>query len=486
MTITQNNEVYDYIIVGAGPSGLTLAYYLSNHFGKRIIVLDKHEDIGGCHRVNRHRVNRRGIELSRIPINRIAQGVAEQQPSNTNDKNGFSEHGPRVYSSSYTNFIKLLRDMNLDFYSLFRPYDFQISRIGGETASSIFSIKELAHLAYAFVLFILDARGKYGQSMSMKSFTEEHAFSAESIDYIDRVCRLTDGATYATYSLNKFFQLLNFQSIYRLYQPVNPLDEELFSKWAAKISAPIIRGYEVSNVRRVGGVNIVNDEIRGKNIIFAIPPKNLSGLVHLSPEWIHDHTYIPYYCIAFEWDTDILRGVQRVWGFPRSTWGVAYIVLSDYFEEYRGKRTLISTAITIPEGRMNGKTASEASHEELAQGILRVLSENYPILGKTRPSAVRIGSLPNNDSAYIENANVSNSDQFLPFKLAEGIYTVGVQNGKSDYKFTSLEAAVSNAMEFIGIKKARAWTLQSIFWCICFIGFAVAIALSVITILKKK
>ncbi len=43
---------YDYIIVGAGPSGLTLAYYLGK-LNKRCLIVDKQNTIGGCHRVIR-------------------------------------------------------------------------------------------------------------------------------------------------------------------------------------------------------------------------------------------------------------------------------------------------------------------------------------------------------------------------------------------------------------------------------------------------
>ena len=78
------NTTYDYCIIGAGPSGLTLAYLLSS-IGKKCIIIDNNKDIGGCHRVTR--------------INGL-----------------FSEHGPRIYSSSFKNVINLLKTMNIDFY----------------------------------------------------------------------------------------------------------------------------------------------------------------------------------------------------------------------------------------------------------------------------------------------------------------------------------------------------------------------------------
>ena len=44
--------MYDYIIVGAGPTGLTLALYLAK-LNKKIIVIEKENTIGGIHRVKR-------------------------------------------------------------------------------------------------------------------------------------------------------------------------------------------------------------------------------------------------------------------------------------------------------------------------------------------------------------------------------------------------------------------------------------------------
>ena len=83
---------YDYVIVGAGPTGLTLAYYLGK-LNKKCLLIDKNESIGGCHRV--------------IRVNGL-----------------MTEHSPRIYSDSYVNFIELLKKMDVNFYDLFTKYNF--------------------------------------------------------------------------------------------------------------------------------------------------------------------------------------------------------------------------------------------------------------------------------------------------------------------------------------------------------------------------
>ena len=83
--------IYDYVIIGGGPGGLTIANTLCKQY--KILLIDKKKSLGGCHYVNR--------------INGL-----------------FSEHSPRVYSNSYLNFIKILNDMNINFYDLFTKYKY--------------------------------------------------------------------------------------------------------------------------------------------------------------------------------------------------------------------------------------------------------------------------------------------------------------------------------------------------------------------------
>jgi phytoene dehydrogenase-like protein len=103
-----NNVVYDLVIVGAGPSGLALAQCCSKS-GKKILLIDKAESIGGCHRSGRRSYDNLFIEY----------------------------HGPRVYSSTYKVFQHLLNEMNVDFYNLFVKSHFSITEIGGQTIFSV-------------------------------------------------------------------------------------------------------------------------------------------------------------------------------------------------------------------------------------------------------------------------------------------------------------------------------------------------------------
>ena len=87
------NKYYDYIIIGGGPTGLTLALYLSK-YNKKVAIVEKEDQIGGCHSVKR--------------VNGL-----------------FSEHGPRIYIDNYYVFSDILKkELNTSFTELFTKYKF--------------------------------------------------------------------------------------------------------------------------------------------------------------------------------------------------------------------------------------------------------------------------------------------------------------------------------------------------------------------------
>ena len=447
-------QYYDLVIIGGGPSGLALAQCCSS-LNKNILVIERESSIGGCHRVKRIDVTNK-------------DGVVERM---------FTEHSPRVYSSTYTVFIDLLKKMDLDFYELFTPYNFSITKIGGETIWSTLSFSEMFSLFIDFIILL--ANDDYGKNMSMQEYVESRGFTSKSRDMIDRICRLTDGAPISKYTLNEFLQLFNQQAPYRLYQPKLPNDTSLFALWKSyleKSNVDFLLNTTVEKLQRSTITNTIHSvkckygdkdiEILGDKFIIATPPTNLVKILENSNDehvensfgdfnklkaWSRDTDYIDYISVIFHWDTKL--DLNKVYGFPKTEWGVAFIVLSDYikFAESQSK-TVISTAITIPDipSSRNNKTAAECNKLELVEEVLDQLKKSFPNLPPPTVSIVSPeltftdGEWDSQDTAFIASSNQPNLD--FGSKTILNLFNLGTHNGKSNYKFTSMESAVTNAV----------------------------------------
>ena len=451
------NTEYDYCIIGAGPTGLTISYLFSK-IGKKCILIDKNKDIGGCHRVDR--------------VNGL-----------------FTEHGPRIYSSSYVNTKNILKLMNTDFNKLFTEYNFTISNIGNRTVKH-FTYRELSYFIYHFILLLFDEN--YGIDVSMKEFMEMRNFTNETKDYIDRLCRLTDGASSDRYSLNKFFQLVNQQLFHKVYQPKKPNDIGIFKLWKEKLyenNVDILLDIEVvcldGNVNNVENILLSCNQsenrnyfkIKSKKYIFCIPPKHLEiilsrksingisyenafGDYTLINKWINKTDYMNYIPIVFHWDYTYKQKFKeenilpKIWGFPVTEWGVAFIVLSNYmdFNDTRSS-IVISTCITknVKSTYIN-KTPDECDENELKQETLRQLRISFPNLPNPSYSIIH-PSVRYIDNKWIEDDTAfisSSKSKYLKYNsdTVNNIYQVGTQNGNSKYRFTSMESAISNAIVF--------------------------------------
>ena len=449
---TEIRKNYDIIIIGGGPAGLALAQCCSK-VNKKILIIEKEPELGGCHAVRRVDVN--GEKL-------------------------FTEHGPRVYSKTYHTFIDLLKDMNLKFDDLFVPYKFNITNIGGETVLKVLSFKELVILGKELILLLINT--SHGKDITVKQFVDNKNFSNKSKDILDRICRLTDGASSDKYTLNEFLQLVNVQFVYGLYQPNEANDKKLLKLWSNYLinrKVDILTNAKVNklygNNNKITEIEIINknkggirEKITGKTIVCAIPPKNLVSLLKISDtesiknsfgkytdieKYSKDTAYIEYICITFHWKDKL--NLPKIYGFPKSEWGIAYIVMSDYidFEETQSK-TMISLAITITDrksSRLN-KTANECNKEELFKEVFMQLRESFPdikradveILSPEVYYSNEEKKWLNEETAFIASAGFD----WMKFKSGNisNLYTVGTHTGKHKYPFTSLESAVSNAV----------------------------------------
>jgi hypothetical protein len=426
---------YDMVIVGAGPSGLTLATLASAN-GYKVLVVETEKSVGGCHRVRR--------------VNGL-----------------FSEHGPRVYTNSSKTFMKVLKSMNMDFYNYFTPYKF--NKDIEDILRKQLSFKELKSFVTAFLHLVYNV--SYGIDISLSTWLKNKEFSYPSIQLLDRVCKLTDGGGIEKYSLNKFLQIINTQVFYKMFQPTEPNDLHLLKDWKEYLDKKGVyflmetRVVDISvnklnkNIEYIIGQDTSNSDliqIKGLDYIFACPPMQLKKVLDNISEVSLDKTlffgptfddfavetnYNVYLSMTFHWKTP--QESNGKYGFTNGEtyYDLVFIILSDY---NKTPGTLVSLAVsnTTTKSPRNNKTALECTEEELITEVFKQLQDYSGF--KNQFDSVVVSPGNGIDTAFIKGV----LHKSLPFKspVFTNLYTLGTHNDKSKVSFTSIETAVENAV----------------------------------------
>ena len=437
---------YDLIVVGAGPAGLALAHTSSSIY-RRVLIIDKELEIGGCHRVKRN-----------------ADGM-------------FTEHGPRIYLSFYYNFFNLMNETGLKIEDVFVEYKYSFLDVANTKILPLYNIYEIFMFSLAYLMFVIN--DDYGKDISLYEYLRGYGFSLKVIDIVDRLCRFTDGGNVYTYSLNKFLKLTDNTLLLKIYQPNMPLDIVLFNTWKKFLSnrgvdfmlGHYITDYDIQN-NNIEMITLNNGEkIRCGKVVFAVPPvaildiikyegqlRNAFGNYNDFERWVDKTRYIDYISITFHFKENQKLPIENGLTFD-TDWGIVLINLSDYMGKVEnGYSTVLSAAISIcnVNSRFSYKEANECSADELIKETHRQIKESlFPDLTDDYTAIVN----PNNyydtyknkwackDNAYF---NVY-SEKYIPFNSSiNNLYNLGTHNGKSYISYTTIESAVSNAIYLAG------------------------------------
>lgn len=437
----QSDYDYDYIVVGAGPTGLALAQVLSKT--SRVLLVEKRDYLGGCHGVTR-----------------VHDGM-------------MTEHGPRIYIDNFLMFKELLNDMGAKFDDLFVKYNFSTVSMMLE-AVRVLTAREIATLGWSFMTL----NNSY-KEITLLEYLSSHDFSKASIDILDRIGRLTDGGSADTYTLFSFLQILNQNFLYGIYQPRVPNDVGLFRIWEdalLKCGVAIMKNATVEEFvvdaanAKVLGVALRDSRTNDRpivcgcnNIILACPPQDVQRILSAHGElgaafgpnferFQEETQYLPYISVIFHWRSEIT--VPKIWGYPRTAWGVGNIVLSDYmdFNDPRSK-TVISTVITMPDAPSDALnvSANEISDKRaVMKEVFRQLQQVYPDLPEPDYQFLTQSAYDADQRRWVpfNHAFMTTTHGYVPNRSAlfENLYNCGVQNGNSSYSFTSMESSVANAV----------------------------------------
>jgi len=453
--------IVDTVIVGAGPGGLTLAHYLSGK-GKRIIVIDRESTIGGCHRVRR--------------------------------VNGyFTEHGPRIYVSSYFTLNDIIKDIGKKWSDYFVDY-LPVGKIS-EPIFKVLTKNEIFAFAKAFVKFAII--GEKMINVSVYSFMVDSNFSKDSMRMIDRICRMTDGADSKRYTMYEFLNLINQNAFYKIQQPNRALDKGLFPDWQRFLESrgvDFMLGVGVMNINNEDSITLTDERIvTASKFYFTVPPenivkiarfsfdKNLFGEFNKLKEWSQLTRYNNYIPITFHWDVAI--DLPVIWDYPQYDWGIMSIILSDFFKSGESK-TLISTSLSVLDqpSQVTGKTANETVDvDTLIAETFRQLQISYPELPKYSRAILSPGVYHNGqkwltqDSAFM----LTSDGYWTAANKYPSIEWVGIHQGNSEYAFTAFQTACDNSLVALGMTPKRLWTILDVLKILLLI-FVIVIAKSIL------
>jgi len=438
--MTSVPTTYDTIVVGAGPCGLTLATKLPG----TTLLLDQRDNVGGCHAVHR-------------------------------DDGLFCEHGPRYLNGCYVNARDVLASVGIRWDEAFERRPFHPDVVDGRGWWRHFSPYETLVFSVLFCCLIVVPH--FGRSTSLADVCRTFGFSSGTRDYIEHVCRTTDGCGADRYSLHKFLRGFN-DHVHSFYQPRRANDRGLFARWT---SALVRRGVRVEtgaravrvlhrDGRAVGLVYRTKDGdrvARARRVVLAIPPDPLVHLIESSglhepglAALADDTEYDEYYCAAFHFSKTTEPLVDHR-GVRTTPWGLIYADMGHMRDE--GTSVVMVAAWRLDSrSPVTGKTINQSSRDEVHRELLRQL----PISEATKRTLVRVvstdmrlegGSWHNRSEAYVHNA--TGGDGFGPaMRCCRGLYSVGTHNERSWYPFTSFESAVCNALAFAGAPCRRPWT----------------------------
>lgn len=407
--------VYDTIVVGGGPAGLTVATYSPG----TTCLIDLGPSLGGCHRASR------------------VDGM-------------FVEHGPRVYHDRYVNTKSVLRDIGTSWDDIFVKAQFSPHFIDGKPWYRHLSMRESLVLSIEYTIMALFDRDR-GRDETVEEFAKKHGFSRSSTEYLDMVCRFSDGAGAGRYSMWEFMSGFDQHTVGSFYEPRIPHDIGLFAIWeshlASKGTVDVLKNERVVRISSEIVMLASGKEIRGKRIVCAIPPKPLVALLQASgvrdsrlEKFAIATDYNHYMSVTYHFDDPL--EVPKSKGLEKTPWGVVWMEMSKYttFSESRGVVSAAATILDVP-SPMTNKTARQSSKAEIRAEIWRQIGIDAP------PSAAI--SDPGCDEAFVF---VPRTGGYLSHTLPgiSNAFTVGCHTGHSTYNFTSMEGAVENALHFVG------------------------------------
>lgn len=426
------NYIYDYCIVGGGPSGLICSYYLSNK-GYKVLLLESSASLGGCHKVLK---NKDGLHL---------------------------EHSPRIYPTSFINFFNFIeKELNIKKNESFVSYKFQMYSKDSIKYFIKMGILDMSKLYYTYLKYNV-VKMSLSTKYTVLDYVTEYKFNDNSIIILNNICNLIDGGDIDKTLLKTFLNAIDGLGLYKILQPNLPMNELIFNKLKTKLiknKVDIYLNKKVINIiKKSKEFQVITNEDKYlcNKLILAIPPisiNKINNAVKLLEydeidfnKWSNYSLYKDYISFSFEFSEkfNITRDIPD--SISKHPWGEIFIDYGNYFKNQKGSMIVITISNLDEIDPLTQKTANQMGKIELINRVKDILKERLKINNEPVKSDMYSEIKRINNKWIQENKPFLLTDQGIlkPNKYSKNIYTTGHHTGYSHHPFNTIESAIINA-----------------------------------------
>ena len=412
-------NVYDFLIVGGGPTGLALSTMLSQT-DATIAVIEKDKQLGGCWRVD------------------------------WIDATYYSEHSPRVMTTTYNKFKQLLKVYRIKFdYEPVYRNRFALHKTLLSKLSAMDILKLISGLIISRFFETADTVEDFMQHLSNPGAEAMYILSVALANIPSKV--MMQDVFDEMYSYHGKLVHLKDPNWYDI------IEKNLSSR------VDFRKGFEVQSINAVDNTYIVNTNkgsFKTRELILATPPLALVEILKNSDRVIQNNwgefsqlitlaEESSYHSIGFQIHFDKEVKFPKRWcKYCEGDWNVILLPVSEYLNTFTKDKSIktVWSGCIVDQSKFSHrlrKKVSECTLEEIKNEVINQIGIPRPkVFTFTRGVKLSSGKYISSDTGFVRSKpGILKSDGVLP-----NLHIVGPVNHKG---IVTMETAIQEAYEFV-------------------------------------
>lgn len=454
-------NIYDYIIYGGGPTGLTLAYLLGRN-KKKVLLVEKENKLGGCWKVD------------------------------WIDNKYFSEHSPRVLTYNHM-FMTLLKKINFDYKNK------TVNTYGNifQTNYKIFSFF-FKNTSFSDKIKFMRSRILGVKKQTVSEWMDENNISTEgqkALTIFSIVVANSPDKLLMSEILNEGSGLLMFYQFKNNEEWIELMEKELISNNVDIIkNATLLNFTNENNIIKSAIItqNNNNITINGNIHLLTFPPLAFQKLLQNNEilqnnwmpyvdfnKWVEESYYISFgFQIHFKYEPEDIKNKPWCWSCM-DDYNLIILPTYKYLTEFTKDPTILavwSCTIVDTSRKVNGIAINDMTSDMIIDDILKKLNINSDnVIITLSEGLIRENNRwISRDSAF----SVGKSGILKPKGNIENIYTIGPHNKTG---ITVIGKAVETAVDFIKTQKLETFGIN---YYINFMPYVILLIIICLILLK--